>query len=185
MAIARGTFYIFYYKIFHRNVRIQFPFKAYAKTRIIGPGSVFIGKNCSVEKSVFKGLTIVTYTSEASVIIGSNSNLQGITIRSHNRIEIAKKCMSAFCLVQDSLFVCLDKEQGQPSLYNSLPISIGENVWLGGQSGVMGGSTIGSNSVVGAGSWCHNFTSKDNSLIIGNPAKRTLPIQNLLNYLGE
>ena len=185
VAVARGTFYIFYYKIIYRNVRIQFPFKAFAKTRIIGPGSVTIGRNCSVYKSVFKGLTIVTYAPESSVVIGCNCNLQGITIRSHNRVEIAEKCMSAYCLVQDSPFVCLDTNQKKTSIHISKPINIGGNVWLGGHSGVMGGSTIGSDSVIGAGSWCYSFTSKDNSLIIGNPAKRALPIQNLLNYLGE
>ncbi|UVJ39590.1 sugar O-acetyltransferase [Arthrobacter sp. CJ23] len=50
------------------------------------------------------------------------------------------------------------------------PITIGDNVWLGGGAIVLPGVTIGSNSVIGAGS----VVTKDipaNSLAVGNPAR--------------
>ncbi|MBO1268221.1 sugar O-acetyltransferase [Arthrobacter cavernae] len=50
------------------------------------------------------------------------------------------------------------------------PITIGDNVWLGGGAIVLPGVTIGSNSVIGAGA----VVTKDipaNSLAVGNPAR--------------
>lgn len=50
------------------------------------------------------------------------------------------------------------------------PISIGDNVWLGGGAIVLPGVTIGANSVVGAGA----VVTKDvpaNVVVVGNPAR--------------
>lgn len=50
------------------------------------------------------------------------------------------------------------------------PITIGDNVWIGGHSVVIGGVTIGDNSIIAAGS----VVIKDvpqNVLVGGNPAK--------------
>jgi maltose O-acetyltransferase len=50
-------------------------------------------------------------------------------------------------------------------------INIGNNVWLGGGVIVLGGVTIGDNSVVGAGSVvCKNVM--ENSFYAGNPARK-------------
>ncbi|WP_363315970.1 DapH/DapD/GlmU-related protein [Chryseobacterium sp.] len=50
------------------------------------------------------------------------------------------------------------------------PITVGDNVWLGGNVVVLPGVTIGSNSVIGAGS----IVTKDipsNVVAVGNPCK--------------
>lgn len=52
----------------------------------------------------------------------------------------------------------------------SKPIHIGKNVWLGGDVKVLGGVTIGDNSIIGAGS----IVTKDipsNVIAVGNPCK--------------
>lgn len=46
----------------------------------------------------------------------------------------------------------LDAEQRNEGLEIALPITIGDNVWIGGNAAVMPGVTIGSNSVIGGGS---------------------------------
>jgi maltose O-acetyltransferase len=49
------------------------------------------------------------------------------------------------------------------------PITIGNNVWIGGNAVICPGVTIGDNTVIGAGA----IVTKDmpaNSLIVGNPA---------------
>ena len=51
-----------------------------------------------------------------------------------------------------------------------MPVSIGENCWFGSNVTVLGGVSIGSGCVVGAGS----VVTKDmpgNSVIVGNPAR--------------
>ncbi|KAD3632974.1 sugar O-acetyltransferase [Arthrobacter yangruifuii] len=50
------------------------------------------------------------------------------------------------------------------------PISIGNNVWLGGGATILPGITVGENSVVGAGA----VVTRDvppNTVVVGNPAK--------------
>jgi acetyltransferase-like isoleucine patch superfamily enzyme len=51
-----------------------------------------------------------------------------------------------------------------------IPITIGDNVWIGGNTVILPGVTIGDNAVIGAGS----VVSKDipaNSIAVGTPCK--------------
>lgn len=52
----------------------------------------------------------------------------------------------------------------------SEPVTIKDNVWIGGGSIILPGITIGENSVVGAGSVVTNDVP-DNVIVAGNPAK--------------
>lgn len=50
------------------------------------------------------------------------------------------------------------------------PITIGDNVWIGGNAVVLMGVTIGNNVVIGAGSVVtHDIPS--NAVAVGNPAR--------------
>ena len=65
----------------------------------------------------------------------------------------------------------LDYETRNKGLEYAKPITIGNNVWIGGNVVVLGGVTIGNNVVIGAGS----IVTKDipdNSLAYGVPAKK-------------
>ncbi|MCD8044533.1 MAG: sugar O-acetyltransferase [Tannerellaceae bacterium] len=50
------------------------------------------------------------------------------------------------------------------------PITVGDNVWIGGNSIVLMGVTIGNNAVIGAGSVV-NRDVPDNAMVAGNPAR--------------
>ena len=52
----------------------------------------------------------------------------------------------------------------------ALPIKVGDNVWIGGNSSICQGVTIGSNSTIGAGSLVLNDIP-NNVLAYGNPCK--------------
>lgn len=57
------------------------------------------------------------------------------------------------------------------------PIEIGNGVWIGGSSIIIGGVTIGDNAVIGAGS----IVTRDvpaNTIVAGNPAKVIRNIKN-------
>ncbi len=64
----------------------------------------------------------------------------------------------------------LDAETRNKGLESALPITVGNNVWFGGNVAVMPGVTIGDNVVIGAGS----VVTKDipsNVVAVGNPCE--------------
>ena len=64
----------------------------------------------------------------------------------------------------------LDTETRNKGLEYALPITVGDNVWIGGGCSILPGVTIGDNAVIGAGS----VVVKDipaNVLAVGNPCK--------------
>jgi acetyltransferase-like isoleucine patch superfamily enzyme len=188
LALLRGTYYIFYYRLFRRNVKIRFPFKAFAKVTIVGPGSVYVDRNCSVNMTLFRGLCIVTLTPQAEVRIGSNGHIGGLTIRCGSSITIGEEVWTAGVLVQDTLLVSRgllrDGNLGE-RLFAPKPIVIGDNVWLAAQSVTLGGSSIGNDSVIGGGAACLNVEIGQEAVLFGNPGKRPLPIDRVLQMKGE
>ena len=183
IALLRGSYYIIYYNLSSRKVVIKFPFKAYARVSIIGRGSVTIDSGCSVHNNVFRGLTIITLSEKAIVVIGSGCSLGGLTIRSYSKVLIGARTMTALSLIQDVSFVNFSKAKaiiGDWNMLDSRPVSLGENVWLGGISLVLRGSHIGDDCVLAAGTLCQNMECGSYCLISGNPAKRGLPINQVL-----
>ncbi len=69
-----------------------------------------------------------------------------------------------------------DVKQRNKGLEYAYPITVGNNVWLGGNVVVLPGVTIGDNSIIGAGS----VVTKDipaNVIAIGNPCKVIRPVK--------
>lgn len=64
----------------------------------------------------------------------------------------------------------LEAEERNKGLEYARPISVGDNVWIGGNVCVMPGVTIGSNCVIGAGSVVTKDIP-DNSVAVGNPCR--------------
>ncbi len=187
-AFLRGLYYILYYRIVRDNVRIGFPFSAFAAVKIVGPGQVAIGRGCYAAKNVFKGWTIITHSPNASVTIGDRCVMGGITIRALQHVQIGEKTMSANSLIQDYWWLDCERVRTQtstPALPAAKPIVIGENVWLGAQCTVTCGSRIGKDSVLSAGAGCYDMQVDDYCLVIGSPAKKPLPIDKLLKLKGE
>jgi len=93
-------------------------------------------------------------------------------IMAHEKIEIGDNTkIASFCFITDFNHKFTNKnknlvEQG----YDTKPVMIGRNVWIGTHSVVLPGVSIGDRSVIGAGS----IVTKDipsNSIAVGNPAK--------------
>lgn len=64
----------------------------------------------------------------------------------------------------------LDSEKRNSGIEFVLPITIGDNVWIGGNSVVMPNVTIGNNVVIGTGSVVTKDIP-DNSIAVGNPCR--------------
>lgn len=80
----------------------------------------------------------------------------------------------------------LDAEKRNAGLEFALPITIGNNVWIGGNTVVLPNVTIGDNTVIGAGS----VVTKDippNCVAAGNPCRVLRPIteQDQLYYFKD
>lgn len=58
-------------------------------------------------------------------------------------------------------------------------VKIGDNVFLGANSVVLAGSIIGNNCIIGAGAVVKG-KFKDYSVIVGNPAKKIMSVQDLI-----
>ncbi len=185
--LIRGTCYLIYFNYVRHNITIKFPFIAHAKIRISGPGTVSIGKNCLVMKNTFKGLTIVTLSKSAQVVIGDQCNLGGTTIRCSGRVAIGSNTMTAISLIQDSFLVHQDRlgDETRRRLPQPKNITIGRNTWLAETSFVLNGTTIGDDSVLASGAWCHDTTYPEYALLQGNPTRSAIPIDKLLRLKGE
>lgn len=72
--------------------------------------------------------------------------LDGGRVQFGDHVFIAPNCL--FTTAEHAL----DAEQRNEGLEVALPITIGNNVWIGAGSVVLGGVTIGDNTVIGAGS---------------------------------
>ena len=64
----------------------------------------------------------------------------------------------------------IDSEQRSRGLEIALPITVGDNVWIGTNVSVLPGVTIGSNTIIGAGSVV-NKEIPDGVIAAGNPCK--------------
>lgn len=90
--------------------------------------------------------------------------LDGATVSIGNHVYIGPKC---------GLYAtnhAIDAEERRNNGVRSAPISIGDNVWLGGNVSVLPGVTIGEGTVIGAGS----VVTKDipsNVIAAGNPCR--------------
>lgn len=181
-ALLRGTLTVLYCKIAKPRVKIEFPFLMYETFRVNGPGRVSIGSHCSIYPNIFDGVSIVTLDRGAEIRIGRQCSLGGVTIRCRGKIEIGDRVMAGQSLIQDSMFTECPGAADEAKLQEILsrPIRIGSNVWIGAQSCILGGTTIGDDSVVSLGTVCYGTVIEEYRLASGNPSLRPISISRLM-----
>jgi len=187
-ALLKGMLYIAYFRTTKRKIKIEFPFFAYAPLRIYGNGKVHIHKNCSSRWNVFKGLTIVTLATEAEVIIGEACDLGGITIRCLGKVIIGNRTLTANCLIQDTLIVNANKCRSMTEHFEAAiakSITVGPNTWLGANTCVLCGSSIGKECVLAQGSVLLGDHVPAYHLAAGNPVIRNIRISALKALLNQ
>lgn len=119
--------------------------------------------------------TIMIARYGGQIEIGDGFGISGTTIYSTKLITIGKNAtIGANCKIIDNDFHPLDPEQRRLNLNEEYtaraPIVIGDNCFIGMNSIILKGTTIGNNVVVGAGSVVQGIFP-DNCIIAGNPAK--------------
>jgi acetyltransferase-like isoleucine patch superfamily enzyme len=110
----------------------------------------------------------------ATIRIGTGSRIHGTCIHAYQSITIGQRCLiAANCQIIDGSGHDLSFDDVTQRIFttgDSSPIVIQDNVWIGANSLILPGVTIGQGSVIGAGSV---VTKTIPSMVIaaGNPAK--------------
>lgn len=146
------------------------------------PGSVidFEGKGIVINSHPLSNLvgieqrTILVARHGGAITIGENAGISGATIYAMERITIGNEVLiGANCKIIDNDFHPLRAELRNPQKVEDIkkrPIVIGDGCFIGANSIILKGTTLGRNCVVGAGSVvCGTFP--DSVIIAGNPAK--------------
>ncbi len=139
-----------------------------------------LGDNVRINSNFWSNLlglyqrTIIVAKGKGEIKIGDRVGISGATIYAWDKIEIGDDCLvGANVKIVDNDFHPVDPEdrlQHKNSKTGHKPVKIGNNVFIGMNSIILKGTTIGDNCVVGAGSVVHG-TFGDNCVIAGNPAK--------------
>jgi acetyltransferase-like isoleucine patch superfamily enzyme len=126
------------------------------------PGSeIKIGENCTFRSQPDSNLIginhhciISTHTENAVVVIGNNCGFSGVTIGSAEKIVIGNEVMcGANVIITDTDWHPIDPLKRHTSMgVLTAPTIIENNVWIGANSTVLKGVSIGENSVIGANS---------------------------------
>ena len=95
----------------------------------------------------------VTINGGGLVTVGADTLLNGCWIGGRTSVTIGAGCLISDCDITDSDFHNLEpsRRHEPPGERTQRPVHLGENVWVGAHAIVLKGSTIGRNSVVGAG----------------------------------
>lgn len=119
-------------------------------------------------------IKLCTSTPNAKIVIGKNSRIHGTCIHAYEEITIGENCLiAANCQIVDSNRHELSFDNPSQRLKVSTkakPVRIGNNVWIGANSIILPGVTIGDGSIIAAGS----IVTKDIppfTLNGGNPSK--------------
>lgn len=106
------------------------------------------------------------------VTVGPDTLLNGCWIGARTSVTVGAGCLISDCDITDSDFHNLDPARRHlPADERAQrPVTLEDNVWVGAHALVLKGSTVGRNSVVGAGAVVRGEVPSD-VVVVGNPAQ--------------
>ncbi|MGO2103522.1 MAG: acyltransferase [Psychroflexus halocasei] len=140
---------------------------------IIGNNVTINSTNFGYHLNMYNRVKLVADGLNSKIIIGENTRIHGTCIHSKSTISIGKNCLiAANCQIIDSNGheTLMDIPQDRIiSIDEPKRIIIEDNVWIGANSIILKGVTIGEGSIVAAGSVVVKSIPKK-VIVGGNPA---------------
>ena len=171
-ALLKGHWYKVWYPLRGIRFRAGRNLRVNGSLRIRGPGQVVFGDNIVVHGDA----TPWTHTSAARIVVGNNVSLGSTRFGCMQAITVGDDCLLASCALADSDFHSTRADRRSPEApVRVAPIRLERNVWIGDNAGILPGTIIGENSVVGFGAVCMR-PYPPNVVIVGNPGKVVGPI---------
>ena len=137
----------------------------------IGSNVTLNSNNQSYHVNLFAPVKLFARIPGANINIGDNTRIHGSCIHAQSSISIGRNCLIAGnCQIIDGSGHELAPGSRLDVSLKAQPIVIEDDVWLGTGVIVLPGTTIGSGSVISAGSVVKGTVEKD-CLMMGNPAK--------------
>ena len=165
--LLRGRVAIWWHRL--RRVRVEGGHGLRLEGRLVirGPGRVILGDGIRVGMVV----TPWTYHPDAVISIGRDSYLNGTTFGCRLRIAVGDRAILGASTLMDTDFhsTHVNRHDSEAPVREA-PIEIADNVWIAASAGILPGTFIGRNSVVGFGAVCSGAFPAD-SIIVGNPAR--------------
>jgi len=172
LAIARGHWYKFYYRL--RGVRFSAGknFRVSGSLHVRGPGEVIFGDNVLIGGQA----TPWTYNDSARIVVGDNVMMQSTRFGSASEIIIGRDCILADASIMDTDFHSVHVDRRSESApVRVAPVHVAENVWICQAAVILPGTRIGRNSVVSCGTVCMR-EYPENVIIMGNPGRPVAPV---------
>ena len=158
----------------HNDLRInKWPLmRVHRNASIVLSDNVLLNSsNHSYHINMHSRVKIMCDVEGAEIYIGKNTRIHGSCIHAFKKIHIGNDCLiAANCQIFDSNGHHSSANQRHTSNGEAKEIKIGDNVWIGANSIILPGVSIGSNSIIAAGSVV-NKSIPGEHIAGGNPAK--------------
>lgn len=167
--------------LWYRKIETAGSLTIHGRLYVAGHGRIRIGSGVIINSCLSSNpiggdtRTILSVRNGAELIIGENVGISNTAIVCHQKITIgARTIIGGGTKIYDTNFHSLDyRERGDYAHEQVLirPVTIGEDVFIGGHCIILKGVTIGDRCIIGAGS----VVTKDvpaGEVWGGNPARR-------------
>ena len=175
LALLKGYWYRAILWTLGRRFRAGPRFRAYGRLSVRGPGSVVFGENVALWGRV----NAWTYAPDARIVVADDVMMSGTRFSSACEIRVGRDSILADAGIRDTDFHSTRADRRSAAApVRVAPVEIGDNVWIASGAVLLPGTSVGENSVVGAGAVCmRKFPA--NKVILGNPARVAMPIPSI------
>jgi acetyltransferase-like isoleucine patch superfamily enzyme len=152
-----------WYRLRYRRLTIGRDVQIRGRVRLRRGVTVVLGDRCRLNK-------LVRFAGPGEVTVGADCLLNGSWIGCWTTVTVGARSLLSDCELVDNTFHNLDpaRRHEPPAAHTRAPITVGDNVWIGGGALVLKGVTIGRDAVVGAATVVREDVPAG-VVVIGNP----------------